>query len=425
MYYYYFVDKDMLIRNTTEDKTNKDVLNRIDEYEFEPEPVAGPSGIAITHKNLNEFQLSDGDSDSNLTSYSNSVPIIENINEYEFGSDWESETEKNESLPLPKKYQNKNIITPALTYMLEHSSLTQEQIMQLIEQTKKNNNKKTNTHSSASTKSLSILEPIINNTKNEKEKQQKITEENLIGCNQIVEKNIPIYPLEDSNSGISAENVENHSSNFQFVEDNDKLISDEEKIECHLQSTVVPITLDTHTTDSDSDEFIEIPDVPIPNSKHVTKNHVIEIAFKSNEKIENDLFADVFKESSQDIFSQSTESVTSSLIVQTISTTGSPDLNKQNDNENSKVLGTSTSKSCNFQKTSLNKKADLHEEGHAHIIQSSNMDEEQIKKTQESKIFINAESEVACDIPKLSEDTMNEKYKVLPTNKTELLELKV
>ncbi|XP_047359060.1 DNA excision repair protein ERCC-5 [Vespa velutina] len=414
----YISDKDTLIRNTTEDTTNKkDVLNRIDE-EFEP--VAGPSGIAITRKNLNEFQLSDGDSDSNLTSYSNSVPIIENINEYEFGSDWESETEKNESSPLPKKYQNKSIINPALTYMLEHSSLTQEQIMQLIEQTKQNSNKKTNTHSSTSTKSLSMLEPIINNTKNEKEEQQKITEENLIGCNQIVEKNIPIYPLEDSILDIS---TENNSSNFQFVEDNDKLISDEEKIECYSQP-IVPITLDKHTTDSDSDEFIEIPDVPIPNSnisKEITKKHVIEISFKSNEKIENDIFADVFKESSQDIFSQSTESVISPLIERTISTSVFQDLNKQNDNKDSEVSEISTLKSYNFYKTSLDKKTDLHEEGHAHIFQSSNVDEDHIKKIQKSKIFINAED--ACDTAELPEDTMNEK-KVLPTNETELLELK-
>ncbi|XP_043676025.1 DNA excision repair protein ERCC-5 [Vespula pensylvanica] len=419
----YISDKDTLIRNTTEDKTNKeDVLNRIDE-EFEP--VAGPSGIAITRKSLNEFQLSDGDSDSNLTSYSNSVPIIENMNDYEFGSDWESETEKNESLPLPKKYQSKNIINPALTYMLEHSNLTQEQIMQLIEQTKKDNNKKTNTHSSASTKSLPILEPSINNTKNEKKEQQKSTEENLIDCNQIVEKNIPMCPLEDSNLDISTGNIENNS-NFQFVENNDKLTSDEEKVECRSQPTTVPTTLDTYMTDSDSDEFIEIPDVPIPNSnisKEVTKNHVIEIAFKSNEKIEDDIFADVFEESSQDICSQSTESVTPSLIEQTISTTVSQDFNKQNDKEESEVLETSTSKSCNFHKISLDKNTDLHE-GHTHIIQSSNVDEEQIKKIQESKIFMNAEPEVTCDTVKLSEDTTKEKHEVLPINETELLELK-
>ncbi|KAL2723861.1 DNA repair protein complementing XP-G cells [Vespula squamosa] len=415
----YISDKDTLIHNTTEDKTNKeDALNRIDE-EFEP--VAGPSGIAITRKSLNEFQLSDGDSDSNLTSCSNSVPTIENMNDYEFGSDWEEENEKNESLPLPKKYQSKNIINPALTYMLEHSNLTQEQIMQLIEQTKKDNNKKTNTHSSANTKS-SILEPIINYTKNEKKEQQKITEENLIDCNQIMEKNIPICPLEDCNLDIPTQNMENNNSNFQFVEDNDKLTSAEEKVECHSQPTTVPIT-DTYMTDSDSDEFIEIPDVPIPNSsisKEITKKHVIEIAFKSNEKIEDDIFADVFKESSQDIFSQSTKSVISSLIEQTISTTVSQDLNKQNDEEESEVSGTSTSKNCNFHKISLDKNTDLHEE-HAHIIQSSNVDEEQINKIQENKIFINAEPEVTAE---LSDDTMKEKHKVLPTNETELLELK-
>ncbi|KAI4499427.1 hypothetical protein M0802_005323 [Mischocyttarus mexicanus] len=425
----YISDKDALIRNTNQDKTNKkDVLDSINE---EVEPVAGPSGIAITRKNLNEFQLSDGDSDSNLTSHSNSLPIIDNINEYEFGSDWESESENNESLPFPKKYLNKNIINPALAYMLEHSGLTQEQIIQLMEQNRKESNKISDTHSSASTKSLSALEPTRNNViKYHQMKENKITEDNLLDVNQIVEKSISLCPSENSNSNITTESIEHNSSDLRFIKDNDQIISDEERIECETQP--VPIIegmrqLDTHTSDSDSDEFIEIPDVPVLYSKRITKKHDIKITFKSDDKIEEDIFADVFKDSSQDIFSQSTESLTSSSIKQTVSTIVSQDLNKNKriNEEESEPSETLVSKSCSFNEIPLDKKIDLHE-GSVHIsIQSNIVDEEETNKIQKNETLIDPEpTEVVGDGNKLSEDATKGKHQVLPRNETELLELK-
>ncbi|KAI4489121.1 hypothetical protein M0804_004619 [Polistes exclamans] len=423
----YISDKDTLIRNTIQDKTNKeDVLESINE---EVEPVAGPSGITITHKSLNEFQLSDGDSDSNLTSYSNSVPIIDNINEYEFGSDWESESEKNESLPFPKKYLNKNIINPAVAYMLEHSGLTQEQIMQLMEQNRKESKKIIDTHSSGSTKSLSALDPTISNIiKHQKMEEDKITEDNILDVNQIVEKSISLYPSENSNSNVTTESIEYNGSDLQFTKDNDQIISCEERVECQKQPVLIGNMrqLDTHTTDSDSDEFIEIPDVPVLYSKGITKKHDIEITFKSDDKIEEDIFADVFKESSRDIFSHATESLTSSSIEHTASKIVSEDLNKnkRKNEEESELSGTLISKSCSFNEISLNKKIDLHEE-RVHIsIQSSIVDEEESKKIQKNKTCIDTEPEVVSDVGKLSEDTTKGKHQILLRNENELLELK-
>ncbi|XP_015184788.1 PREDICTED: DNA repair protein complementing XP-G cells isoform X2 [Polistes dominula] len=433
----YISDKDKLIRNTsTEDKTSKeDVLE--ESINEEVEPVAGPSGITITQNSLNKFQLSDGDSDSNLTSYSNSVPIIDNINEYEFGSDWESESEKNESLPFPNKYLSKNNINPALAYMLEHSGLTQEQIIQLMEQNRKESKTKiTDTHSSGSTKSLSALDSTTNNVmKHQQMKEDNITEDNILDVKEIVEKNISLYSVsENSTSNVTTESIEHSSSDLQFIKDNDEIISCEERVECQKQP--VPIRnmrqLDTHTTDSDSDEFIEIPDVPVLYSKEITKKHDIEITFKSDDKIEeDDIFADVFKEPSRDIFSHFTESaVTSSSIEHTVSKIVSEDLNKNKtkNEDKSELSGTLISKSCSFNEISLDKNSidsDKNKERVHMSIQSSIVNEEESKKIQNNNTLIDAESKIVSDEGKLSEDTTKGKQEnILPRNETELLELK-
>lgn len=418
----YINDKEALMQNSAQNKTSKEsALDTIDE---EPEPVAGPSGTAVSHTNFNEFQISDGDSDSNLTEYSSSVPIMDNINEYEFDSDWDSETEKNESLPLPKKYLGKRTINPALTYMLEHSGLTQEQIMQLIEQNKKQDNKnKSDTHSNTSEKSLSILKLSTNVTNNQKEQQK--TEQNTINGSEKTQESLLPCQIEDStlNCDISTEKIDNHNSKSEFIKDPDK-----DKAECKLQPTVLPTAdiEDIDMTDSDSD-FIEIPDVPIPNSnfsKETVKEPGIEITFKSDDKIEDDIFADVFQESKQSTISQSTESVTSSLTERTISTSISEDTHKHTDRQESEVTETFTSKSCSPNEVTVDKKQEVHKEEKIHIIEPSAVNEKPIEESQETKTR-DTDILVINDSPKLSDDSNKTNREILPTNEIELLQLKV
>ena len=76
-------------------------------------------------------------------------------------------------------------------------------------------------------------------------------------------------------------------------------------------------TITVSSTDSDTDDFLEIEeieDVPIPNIATATNKYVpqnIQITFKSDEKVEDDMFADVFETHDSEL---KTDSVPSSKI---------------------------------------------------------------------------------------------------------------
>lgn len=70
-----------------------------------------------------------------------STNVVENIDEYDLDNEWDSDIEVIDK-PIDnisiKKYFGKTAVNPALSYMVEHSGLSQEQIFVLLEQTREN-----------------------------------------------------------------------------------------------------------------------------------------------------------------------------------------------------------------------------------------------------------------------------------------------
>ncbi|XP_012150000.1 rad2 superfamily protein mus201 [Megachile rotundata] len=239
--------------------------------------------------------------DETVASSSKTISICDDINEYELSDEWdndievtmgassntESEVELNESRPLPKKYFGKNFANPALTYMLEYSGLPEEQILNLLEQNKQDNQKacknlfKTEDHE----KKDNLLNILTSETENNEESAKSDSTEVIKSINK---QSTELFKL----STVTNTNLSSNVSNVSEV-----------------KSTEVTTA---SSTDSDTDDFIEIEDVPMPdiiNNKNVSQGG-IQITFKSDEKIENDIFADVFEgpnsESKPEINSQDT-----------------------------------------------------------------------------------------------------------------------
>ncbi|XP_076638193.1 rad2 superfamily protein mus201 [Colletes latitarsis] len=275
----YISDKNSYMKSNSNDD-NENTASNADEME---EPVPGTSKTVPICEDINEYEFDDqSDSDFEITNTNNSKLTIEGMS-----SDSESEIELNESRPLSKKYFGKNTFNPALLYMLEYSGLTEKQILTLLEQNKRKDRKRIENTTTESERSnsfnlqdcenkdnVSRTQQIISTSKDDKEfaDSTESTESFSTPQTELSESNA------ESNMNVSSSVVVSNASNNE----QDKSI----------ETTVIS------SADSDSDDFVEIEDVPIPNvdiyDYKKDSNQGIQITFRSDQKMEDDIFADVF-----------------------------------------------------------------------------------------------------------------------------------
>lgn len=182
--------------------------------------------------------------------------VLENINEYDLDNEWDSDIEiidRPVDSPCVKKFFGKttlkNTMNPALAYMIEHSGLPQDQILALIKQGNKDAHNRSTNDKKSKQKSL-ITEDL---------------EAELIEIKQEIIESPPQTPPRTPEKAATSEQ---------------SFTSPPEK------STVL-------SSDSDSDDFVEVNDVPILPA--VTEKK-LEIIIESSQKLneEDDIFADVF-----------------------------------------------------------------------------------------------------------------------------------
>ena len=286
------------------------------------EITVGSSKAVRICDDINEYELNDDwDSDVEIT----------DINNFEFtgvSSDTESEVESNESQFLSKKYFKQDTANPALTYMLEYSGLTEKQILSLLEKNNREANKDVENVSKipqvdsleteqSKNKSNSLnVDQIISVSENSKEETNK-DDENMSKISQI--ETLEAEQSENKSNSLNVEHLisafENNTKDTEHDSTNVKSIdASRSKLSESNTDTNIPSikaanisnktqvgsknTITVSSTDSDTDDFLEIEDVPIPNIATATNKYVpqnIQITFKSDEKVKDDMFADVFE----------------------------------------------------------------------------------------------------------------------------------
>lgn len=305
-----FTDKNALAKTTcvsNESETDKNDASQNATGELEA--VAGPSRPTPMIENLNEYKWNDDSDDDALIDRNDSLPIVEDVNEYAFDSDSEYETANaNESQTLAERYFGKNSGNPALTYMLEHSSLTQNQIIRLIEHNNKvNKNIKTPEKDAPpeSTKDnegrVADVEPTSGFLENSNEVgESKLRSAGGIDDDSATIEIVPSSP--ESDDFVEVEPLRSAETSKISVTSNISS-SDNGKVSEKLCSSSTAPTDDVTRTvslDSDSDDFIEVQDIPIFDTSiseriERRKEENIQIAFKPGEEPEDDIFADIFE----------------------------------------------------------------------------------------------------------------------------------
>ncbi|XP_026669038.1 DNA repair protein complementing XP-G cells homolog isoform X2 [Ceratina calcarata] len=289
----YISDKNALKSNDVDSSSasSQNIDNKVDEC------VAGPSKLPSIIEDMDEYALNDWDSDDEII----------DVNSFEFTRDTSSDTEPEiESNRLQiKKYSGRDIMSnPALTYMLEYSGLTEKQIHVLLEQKSKEDISKVKEKSSSHKKEH---EGLI--TQSEECKNADMTD---------VTKSITIEDSTLSCEG-DAKSVSHDSTDVKEATPAPELEFDATPVTTAVSKEVQAESKDTvmSSTESDSDDFIEIEDAPVPKTdasieKCISQQN-IQITFRSDEKIEDDMFADIFNtpnsESDVQTSSQSTQAV--------------------------------------------------------------------------------------------------------------------
>lgn len=280
-YKFYIVDKNAYFQNKNNDNSNNESTQN-NEHEID-EVIAGPSKSTSIRDDINEYELNDDwDSDIEITSTTNNFRFTNEMND----NDIESETESRESRTLSNKYLKQNVTNPALIYMLEYSGLTEEQILTLLENNgemcknventsripEQTDSYKTNDCDSRN--NVQHLNPKSENNK----KCTKFDCTNVVEL--IDESKILSETNTETNINLSPVKIANISNKAQFESKTVTIIS---------------------STDSDSDDFIEIKDIPASKENTIINNNVsqqsIQITFRSDEKVEDDMFADIFETS--------------------------------------------------------------------------------------------------------------------------------
>ncbi|XP_066588873.1 DNA excision repair protein ERCC-5 [Prorops nasuta] len=287
-------------------KETTDEVKPVSDSDAKSEPVENISSTPPIMENMDEYEISDEwNSDIEYIEFDDPIPPIKQLKEENFLEESTAEPKINESLPLPKKYFGKQTKNPALIYMLEYSGLSQEQIMQLIENSRGNKNsgrqKRSDKRKLFQEKKQSIADKKI---KQEKEADVTVT-------NNVVE-------------GQELDLIQSNSESDDFVEiadasaknpPTDKEINNEKSIGKKSEATI-----NSSSSNSESDDFIEIQDVPIPviNSPlPVLKENNLLITINSDQKPEDDLFADIFENNEESLTKTETSQIdTSSEMLQ-------------------------------------------------------------------------------------------------------------
>ena len=417
----FHADKNALAKKSfiNETESNKsDTLQNINE---EIEPVAGPSNPMPITENINEYELNDSDSENNVSIYDDALPIAENINEYTFDSEWENDI--NESLTL----LGKNMINPALTYMLEYSDLSQNQIMQLIKHNKDESCKTVSKNIKDTTKrdiyielakpdDKSILtfpencEQVLKSVESQSMKDTCISKENmvdeLISSSPESDNLTQVKPLENN---VKPSNITITSD----VSNLDKRISDKYSL---AQKSNNVIRIDT--SESDSDDFVEIQDVPVHDmntSRNTTKKKDIEVTFKIDKKLEDDIFTDIFREMNKEkVISVSSEQ---EQYVDMINGEQQTQLISENSNEDTLILDT-------LYEEPIKEKTKIKLPENIELSKNILDDEDIIFNSENSSKSIEHNTDTPTQVKPLDE-CIQKKSQVLPTNKKDLIELKV
>ncbi|XP_024939553.1 DNA repair protein complementing XP-G cells homolog isoform X2 [Cephus cinctus] len=251
---------------------------------------------AITAGNYESNESSSNNTNSQLAVISekdetqkseDTLPVMENIQEYQLDSDWDSDVELIDSPQPPKKYFGKTTLNPAVSYMLEHSGLTQEQILSLIEQNKKDKK--------SSEKSLRRSEKSVKSecpSSHEKDDMESLgSSEELKEINEISKGTDLISKTVSTESNSESDNMVEVIEDYSNLESIKRIDQSKESI-----TSTTEVGLDS--TDSDTDGFIEVEDVHIPNVTIIPKSlpgPTLEIRIKTDELKEDDMFTNVFK----------------------------------------------------------------------------------------------------------------------------------
>lgn len=435
----YISDKNTLAKNSNESEADKDdTLQNVNE---KVESIAGPSNHALIVEDMNEYELNDSDDDINVLPIHDDFSFItSDINKNAFDSDKESEIDMNESLaPLDKKYLSKNTTNPALVYLLEYSGLSQNQIMHLMK-CNKNKSHRTRTASKnvkvhekntnselTEDKTPAIAKSILALPKNCMEISKSIESQNMQNActtndNMIVEL---ISSNMKSDDFIKEEPLKNNAEALDILTSN--LISSVDKSMMSEECPSSPIkpnnnmrvelisTVQTDTSDSDSDGFIEIQDVPVPYmgilEKNITEN--VEIAFKIDEKLEDDIFADIFEKADKNKNRGENLSTSCSKQIQSVNENQMPLIFEDN-NLKINLLDT-TPEELIIEKTEIKSLENIqlieNDEGKVHDFQDSN------NLIKQNNLDLLTQNNV-CN------EYMQEKIAVLPTNEKDLIDLK-
>ncbi|XP_011861785.1 PREDICTED: DNA repair protein complementing XP-G cells [Vollenhovia emeryi] len=424
----YISDKNALATRSVASESEVDKSVTLQDANEEVEPVAGPSKPTTSiAENINEYELNDSDSEADVPIYDDSLSIVENINEYTFDSDWESENDINESLAL----LGKRTTNPALTYMLEYSDLSQNQIMNLIKRNKDKSPKTASVGVKAAAKNIcieltedakpeddkSMLTPPENGEEALESAESQNIKDTCTAKENVAVESIPSSP--ESDNLVEVEPLEDNAEALNIITSDvsspDKGITLEEQSSAAKSNDVTQMD----TSDSDCDDFIEIHDVPIHDmniSRNIAKNKDIEITFKSDKKPEDDMFADIFeKEYKEEVALTNSEQA---RFADTVNREQQAELISQNGNNlKAGVLDTILEESIEEEA-----KTELPET----LQPSENMsnDEDKILDTRNSDKSMERDStDVPAQVSPLDE-YVQEKPAVLPTNKEDLKELK-
>ncbi|XP_057325005.1 DNA excision repair protein ERCC-5 [Microplitis mediator] len=185
--------------------------------------------------------------------------ILNDIDEYDLDDDWDSEVaviDKPVESPGVKKYFGKPG-NPVLAYMQAQWGLSQEKLLQFLEESKDKSNS-----------------PDLNNS-NSSVKRKKLS------CNKKL-------------FGVRKKSRTDSESSFESV-DSIKIeeVSKPETIDEEIAGSSAD-KIETISSSSDSDDFVEVQDVPIPQ---INKESKIQVTVKPIDQLddEEDMFADVFK----------------------------------------------------------------------------------------------------------------------------------
>ncbi|XP_018367514.1 PREDICTED: DNA repair protein complementing XP-G cells homolog isoform X2 [Trachymyrmex cornetzi] len=417
----YISDKNALAKKSVANETEANESYTLQNVNEEIEPVAGPSNPMPIVENINEYELNDSDSENNVLIYDDPLPIAENINEYTFDSEWESENDTNESLTLLEK----NMINPALMYMLEYSDLSQNQIMQLIKRNKDESRKTVSKNiedtakrdicielAKLDDKSVSTFpencKQVLKSVESQSMKDACIPKENL------ADELISSSPESDNLTQVKPlENNIKTSSITSDVSSLDKGIISNKHSLAPKSNNVIRID----TSESDSDDFVEIQDVPIHDmniSRNTTNKKDIEITFKIDKKLEDDIFTDIFRKVNKEkVIPVNPEQ---EQFVDMVNGEQQTQLISENSSENTLILDTIYEESIREKtKTKLPENIELSK----NIVD----DEDIICDSENSSKSIEHSMDTPTQVNPLDE-CIQKKPQVLPTNEEDLIELK-